>query len=149
MLENRFRLSDDDKNNIISSIDPMKAAVTYLFNSKEYYDWVGVYILSGDELILGPFKGPPTPHTVIPLSKGICGAAVREKKIINLGDVWGDDRFIACSTTTRSELVVPVWRDEDVIAEIDVDSNMPSAFSKGDENLVQTIAELIVSHVRL
>ena len=149
MIENRFRLNDDDKDRILSSVNPMKAAVTFLFNKFDYYDWVGIYVLSGNELILGPFKGPPTPHTVIPLDKGICGAAVREKKIINLGDVWGDDRFIACSTTTRSELVVPIWRGDDVIAEIDVDSNMPSAFSKGDESLVTTITELIAEHVKL
>ncbi|MCK5396900.1 MAG: GAF domain-containing protein [Thermoplasmata archaeon] len=149
MLENRFRLSDDEKNSILSSVDPMKAAVTFLFNDKDYYDWVGIYILSGENLVLGPYKGPATPHTIIPLSKGICGAAVREKKIINLGDVWSDKRFIACSSTTRSELVVPIWRGDDVIAEIDVDSNMPSAFSKGDEALVTTISELIANHVRL
>jgi len=149
MLENRFRLRDDDKKSIVNSVDPMKAAVNYLFNDKDYYDWVGIYVVSGEELVLGPFKGPPTPHTVIQLSKGICGAAVREKKIINLGDVWGDDRFIACSTTTRSELVVPIWLEDNVIGEIDIDSNMPSAFSKGDENLVSKIAELIADHVKL
>lgn len=149
MLENRFRLRDGDRESILKSVDPMKAAVKYLFNDNDYYDWVGIYILSGDELILGPYKGPATPHTVIPLSKGICGAAIREKKIINLGDVWADKRFIACSSTTRSELVVPIWRNDEVIAEIDVDSNMPSAFSKGDEALVSTIAELIANHVRI
>ena len=74
---------------------------------------------------------------------------MREQKIINLGDVWGDDRFIACSTTTRSELVVPIWLGEKIIGEIDIDSNMPSAFSRLDEELVKDIAELIAEHVKL
>ena len=149
MKENTFDFSDEDKARIMNSINPMKAAVNYLFTLKEYYDWVGIYVRSGDELILGPFKGPPTPHTVIPIEKGICGAAVREERTINLGDVWGDDRFIACSTTTRSELVVPIWLDDEVIAEIDIDSNMPRAFSKGDETLVEAVAQLIAPKITL
>jgi len=143
------KLEDDDKKSIMASIDPVKAAVTYLFNTKKYYDWVGVYIRDNDDLVLGPFKGPPTPHTRIPINLGICGAAVRERRIINLGDVWGDDRFIACSTTTRSELVVPIWIGEEIIGEIDIDSNMPSAFSRMDEELVRDVAELIAGHVKL
>lgn len=142
-------LGEADKKSIMSSIDPVKAAVSFLFKIKEYYNWVGVYVLDKDELVLGPFKGPPTPHTRIPINKGICGAAVREQKIINLGDVWGDDRFIACSTTTRSELVVPIWLGDKIIGEIDIDSNMPSAFSKLDEELVKDIAELIAKHIKL
>ncbi len=149
MAEDDITLDEDVKSNILSSVDPLKAAVHYLFSSKDYYDWVGIYILSGDELVLGPFKGPPTQHVRIPIDKGICGAAVREQRTINLPDVWKDDRFIACSTTTRSELIVPIWHEEDVIAEIDIDSNTPSAFSKYDEITVKLIGELISSHVSL
>jgi putative methionine-R-sulfoxide reductase with GAF domain len=143
------KLGKEDRESIMSSIDPVKAAVIFLFNVKKYYDWVGVYVLDNDTLVLGPYKGPPTPHTRIPVNKGICGAAVREQRIINLGDVWGDDRFIACSTTTRSELVVPIWLGDKIIGEIDIDSNMPSAFSKLDEVLVKDIAELIAGHIKL
>jgi len=141
-------LSDVWRNKIIGSIDQSKAAVSYLFTNFDYYDWVGIYVVSGDELVLGPFRGPPTEHTRIPIAKGICGAAVREEKVINLPDVWADDRFIACSTTTRSELVVPIWLDNKVIAEIDIDSNTPNAFSKYDESLVEEIAVLISPYIK-
>jgi len=141
-------MSEEEKARIMRSVNPIKAAIDYLFNSNEFYDWVGIYVLCTDELRLGPFRGPPTPHEVIPLNKGICGAAVSEKRTINLADVRTDDRFIACSTTTRSELVVPVWFDGDVIAEIDIDSNMPSAFSPFDERMVEYVAKLIASKVK-
>lgn len=140
-------LEDDIQNKIIRSIDPSKAAVQYLFDKFDYYDWVGIYVLCENELVLGPYRGPPTPHTRIPVDKGICGAAVREERLINLADVWSDERFIACSTTTRSELVVPIWLDDKVVAEIDIDSNTPSAFSKRDEVIVEKVAELISPYI--
>lgn len=143
-----FEMSEEEKTRILKSVSPMKAAVDYLFNSSEFYDWVGIYVLCTDELRLGPFRGPPTPHVVIPLNLGICGAAVSERRTINLADVRTDDRFIACSTTTRSELVVPIWHEDDVIAEIDIDSNMPSAFSPFDEKMVECVAELIAPAVK-
>lgn len=132
---------------IKASNDPPRSAVRYLYKGNEDYDWVGIYVLIGDELVIGPFLGPPTPHTRIDISKGICGAAVREERIINLPDVWADDRFIACSTTTRSELVVPIWHENKIVAEIDIDSNRPAVFSKKDEILVDRIARLIAPYI--
>jgi putative methionine-R-sulfoxide reductase with GAF domain len=148
MTEESITVLDERvKRSIMSSVDPLKAAVIYLFNLKDYYDWVGIYIVSGKELVLGPFMGPPTQHTRILIEKGICGAAVREQRTINLPDVWADKRFIACSTTTRSEMVVPIWFEGKVVGEIDIDSNTPSAFSKDDEVLVRLVGELITAHV--
>ena len=141
-------LDEECRNKIINSINQSKAAVNFLYNTFDYYDWVGIYVLTGDELVLGPFCGPATPHVRIPIDKGICGAAVREEKVINLPDVWSDKRFIACSTTTRSELVVPIWQFGKVIAEIDIDSNRPNAFSKNDEILVEEMAELIAPYIQ-
>ncbi|KYK29265.1 MAG: hypothetical protein AYK23_05235 [Candidatus Proteinoplasmatales archaeon SG8-5] len=146
--EEIFEMTDELRTKILGSIDPMKAVVDHLFSSNERFDWVGIYLLCTDELRLGPFRGPPTPHEVIPLNKGICGAAVTERRTINLPDVRADDRFIACSTSTRSELVVPIWHDGDPIAEIDIDSNTPSAFSPFDEQMVEALAELIAPLVK-
>ena len=146
--EETFSLSEEDRVKLLSSVNPMKAVVDYLFSKHDHYDWVGIYLLCSDELRLGPFKGPPTPHEVIPLNKGICGAAVTERRTINLPDVRADDRFIACSATTRSELVVPIWFEGEPIAEIDIDSNTPSAFSPYDEQMVECLAELIAPIVK-
>ncbi len=148
MEESDVYFSSETERQILSSTNPPKAAVSYLANLKKHYDWVGIYVLCGDELHLGPFVGQPTPHIVIPISKGICGAAVREERTINLPDVWSDDRFIACSTTTRSELVVPIWHENKIVGQIDIDSNMPAAFSKADEVIVENITKLIGPHVQ-
>ena len=75
---------------------------------KPGYTWVGIYLLDGDELVLGPFVGKPSPHTRIPLGRGICGAAATEKATIIVDDVNADPRYLACSLETKSEIVVPI-----------------------------------------
>ena len=74
------------------------------------YSWVGIYLLDGNELVLGPFVGKPSPHTRIPLGRGICGAAAAEKATIIVDDVNADPRYLACSIETKSEIVVPIMR---------------------------------------
>ena len=74
------------------------------------YTWVGIYLLDGNELVLGPFVGKPSPHTRIPLGRGICGAAATEKATIIVDDVNADPRYLACSIETQSEIVVPIMR---------------------------------------
>ena len=132
---------------ISHSNDPLQTAVAYLFNNNEHYHWVGIYIVKGDMLELGPYKGPPTEHVRIPINDGICGAAVREQKAINIPDVRQDSRFIACSISTRAELVVPIWHDGKVVGEIDIDSDEPSAFSTSDEGMVRKVAETLGRYI--
>jgi L-methionine (R)-S-oxide reductase len=105
-----------------------------------HYDWVGVYVLEGNELVLGPFSGRPSPHTRIPLGRGICGAAAAEKATIVVDDVHADPRYLACSPDTRSEIVVPIMRGNDVLGEIDVDSDRPAAFGETDRRLLEAVA---------
>ena len=97
----------------------------------------------GDELVLGPYLGKPSPHTRIPLGRGICGAAATEKATIVVDDVNSDPRYLACSVETRSEIVVPVIRDAQVLAEIDIDSDMPAAFGEQDRRLVEAAAAML------
>jgi GAF domain-containing protein len=108
-----------------------------------YYSWVGIYQLSGNELVLGPFLGKPSPHTRIPLGRGICGAAASAKATIIVDDVNSDPRYLACSLETQSEIVVPVMRGSEVLAEIDIDSNTPAAFGQRDRQLLQAVAALL------
>ena len=77
------------------------------------YSWVGIYLLDDDELVLGPFLGKPSPHTRIPLGRGICGAAASEKASIIVDDVNADPRYLACSIETRSEIVVRMLTHDD------------------------------------
>jgi L-methionine (R)-S-oxide reductase len=107
------------------------------------YTWVGIYLLEGDELVLGPFLGKPSPHTRIPLGQGICGAAATEKATLIVDDVNADPRYLACSIETQSEIVVPIMHGERVLGEIDIDSDRLAAFGAADRELLEGVAALI------
>lgn len=107
------------------------------------YTWVGIYRLFGNELVLGPFRGRPSPHTHIPLGRGICGAAAAEKTTIIVDDVNADPRYLACSLETRSEIVVPIMRGCEVLGEIDIDSDRPSAFGAEDKRMLEVVAAVL------
>ena len=121
----------------------MTQTVRLLKDAIPYYSWVGIYLLDGDELVLGPFLGKPSPHTRIPLGNGICGAAAREQATIVVDDVNADPRYLACSIETRSEIVVPIMEDGQVLGEIDIDSDTPAAFGDADRRLLEQVAALL------
>lgn len=120
-------------------------AVEILKARMPVYTWVGIYLLEGDELVLGPFLGKPSPHVRIPLNRGICGAAASEKATVVVDDVQADPRYLACSIETRSEIVVPIMRGDAVFGEIDIDSDRPSAFGPDDRALVEGAAALLAA----
>lgn len=130
----------------------MERAVTALRSGSPYYSWVGIYLLHDNELVLGPYLGEPSPHTRIPLDRGICGAAASQKHTIIVDDVNNDPRYLACSLKTRSEIVVPIMNGDTVLGEIDVDSDQPAAFGDSDrrllEDLAAILAEKLTSHAR-
>jgi GAF domain-containing protein len=119
--------------------------VALLQRERPHYTWVGVYLLEGEELVLGPFVGKPTPHTRIPLNKGICGAAASSGKTLIVDDVQADPRYLACSLETRSEIVVPIVRAGRVLGEIDIDSDAPAAFTEEDRRLLEAVAEILAT----
>jgi L-methionine (R)-S-oxide reductase len=121
----------------------MKQVVQLLKDAIPHYSWVGIYLLDGDELVLGPFLGKPSPHTRIPLGRGICGAAATEKATIVVDDVNADPRYLACSIETKSEIVVPIMNGSEVLGEIDIDSDQPAAFGQADRDLLEQIAPLL------
>ena len=125
----------------------MQATVSTLKNQMPEYSWVGVYLLDGNELVLGPYVGKPSPHSRIPLGRGICGAAAAEKATIIVDDVNTDSRYLACSPDTRSEIVVPIMRGSDVLGEIDVDSDRPAAFGQADRRLLESVAALLAARI--
>ena len=120
----------------------MQAAVALLKEQPDY-SWVGIYLLDGNELVLGPFLGKPSPHTRIPLGRGICGAAATEKQTIIVDDVNADPRYLACSVDTKSEIVAPILLDGVVLGEIDIDSDKPAAFGDQDRKLVEAVAAML------
>jgi len=126
--------------------DPRRAlqhVVDILKREVQHYTWVGIYLLEGEELVLGPFLGKPSPHTRIPIGQGICGAAARERDTIIVDDVNADSRYLACSLETKSEIVVPIMSGERVLGEIDIDSDQPAAFGAEDRRLLESVASLL------
>jgi L-methionine (R)-S-oxide reductase len=121
----------------------MQQAVRLLKDAVPHYSWVGIYLIDGEELVLGPFLGKPSPHTRIPLGRGICGAAATEKQTIIVDDVNADPRYLACSIETKSEIVVPIMNGSEVLGEIDIDSDQPAAFGAADRALLEQVAPLL------
>jgi L-methionine (R)-S-oxide reductase len=125
----------------------MTQTVRLLKDGVPDYTWVGIYVVDGEELVLGPFLGKPSPHTRIPIGRGICGAAAAEKATIVVDDVNADPRYLACSIETKSEIVVPIIQDGQVFGEIDIDSDRPAAFGTRDLALLEPIAVLLAERL--
>ena len=120
--------------------------VQLLKDNSPLYDWVGIYNLeSNEELVLGPFLGKPSPHARIKGGAGICGAAVREENTIIIDDVNSDPRYLACSLETKSEIVVPIFKDGIVVGELDIDSHTPAAFTGQDRGFLEEICEILAA----
>jgi L-methionine (R)-S-oxide reductase len=129
------------------AVAAMTDAVALLKARMPHYSWVGVYVLEGDTLVLGPYLGKPSPHTRIPLNRGICGAAASQQRTIVVDDVHADPRYLACSLETKSEIVVPIMDGPTVLGEIDIDSDQPAAFGPADRALLEAVARALASRL--
>tara|TARA_R110001583_G_scaffold7533_4_gene37198 strand:- start:516 stop:974 length:459 start_codon:yes stop_codon:yes gene_type:complete len=112
-----------------------------------YYNWVGFYFRNGnkEELILGPYVGAPTDHTIIPFGKGICGQVAVSNKNFVVPDVSAQDNYIACSITVKAEIVIPVFVDGKNMGQIDIDSNTPNPFTEADERFLEFVCENVAT----
>ena len=104
--------------------------------------WTGFYIVKGEELVLGPFQGPVA-CSRIPFGRGVCGAAWKRKESIVVPDVEKFPGHIACSSLSRSEIVVPIFREGKVVAVLDIDSKDLNAFDETDRESLEKITGLI------
>ena len=112
-----------------------------------HYDWVGFYFKNGakEELILGPYSGAPTDHTIIPFGKGICGQVAVSNENFIVPDVRAQDNYIACSITVKSEIVIPIFKAGENIGQIDIDSHTLDAFTDSDVQLLEGICKRLSS----
>lgn len=121
-------------------------AVELLHDRFGNYDWIGIYWIDGNgsDLVLGPWIGPEaTEHTRIAIGTGICGAAAASGQTEIIDDVEADPRYLACFSSTRSEIVVPIFDGTQVIGEIDIDGSDLAAFDETDRLFLEEIAALL------
>jgi L-methionine (R)-S-oxide reductase len=125
----------------------LRKVVAALHDRFEHYSWVGIYLVEADDLVLGPWKGPAaTEHVRIPIGQGICGAAAASARTEIVDDVNADERYLACFPSTRSEIVVPIAFEGQVVGEIDIDSDVPAAFGPADRTFLERVAVLVSPH---
>lgn len=115
-----------------------------LFQMMPDLNWAGFYIMRDGELVLGPFQGKPA-CVRISVGRGVCGAAVARRQSMLVEDVHAFPGHIACDAASRSELVVPLIRDGEVIGVIDLDSPHPSRFDSADQAGIERIAGIYLA----
>lgn len=113
-----------------------------LYGALKDVNWVGFYLLKGDQLVLGPFQGKPACYR-IPLNRGVCGAAAREERTVLVADVHQFENHIACDTASNSEIVVPVMLNGKLFAVLDVDSPRLARFNGDDQVGLEQIVGLL------
>lgn len=119
----------------------LERAVIALHDAHPKFHWTGIYELFADDVLrLGPFIGAPTDHVFIGVGQGVCGTAVAEKRNINVPDVSKVSNYLACSTATKSELVVLIRMGDTIFAQIDVDSHECNAFDPEAVTSVECVA---------
>ena len=144
--KNPSRLLDQAEALLAGYSDPVANAANLsalLFLALENVNWVGFYFLKNDRLLVGPFQGKPA-CVEIPLGKGVCGIAAASRKIQRVADVNAFEGHIACDIESRSEIVLPLIKDGELLGVLDIDSPVPDRFSREDEVMLTQLAELFV-----
>jgi len=118
--------------------------VATLHDRFPHYDWIGVYWVEGTDLVLGPWVGPEaTEHTRIPIGTGVCGAAAESGRTEIVPDVNADPRYLSCFASTKSEIVVPIFHEGEVVGEIDIDGSDLDAFDDTDARFLEEVAAFL------
>jgi L-methionine (R)-S-oxide reductase len=125
--------------------EKLQAICDVLESEVSHYDWVGFYFKNGDknELKLAQYTGEETEHTIIPFGKGICGQVALSNKNFVVQDVSEQENYISCGWKVKSEIVVPIFVNEENIGQIDIDSHTANIFNSDDEELLEFICRKV------
>lgn len=138
------RLYIEDAHSVFDHISNLSNIAALIYDYLDDINWAGFYLFDGEKLVLGPFQGEPA-CTRILLTRGVCGAAAREKKTLVVEDVEKFPGHIACSSASKSELVVPLLLDGNLLGVIDIDSPSVGRFSDREARLLEELSSF-VSH---
>lgn len=133
----------DLNDNLISNLSNFCAA---LKQTLDKISWVGFYFFDGEKLFLGPFQGKVA-CTNISIGKGVCGTAAKEKKTIVVTDVTKFHNHIFCDANSKSEIVIPIVKEDELIGVLDIDSTVINSFNKTDKKYLEKLCGYLANHI--
>jgi len=140
LLRKQVESLTEGESDLTANLANVAAAIQQTFQ----FWWTGFYLVRGEQLVLGPFQGPVA-CTRIPFGRGVCGTAWQRRETVVVPDVEAFPGHIACSSASRSEIVVPILRDGDVLGVLDIDSRELATFDDEDAAGLETIAARLSS----
>ncbi len=143
MSEIKKRLSSILESPTHNTEDKLQKICQLLDQEISYFNWTGFYFKNGDkeELILGPYVGAETDHTIIPFGKGICGQVAVSNETFVVPDVHDQDNYLSCSIDTKAEIVVPIIKNGENIGQIDIDSHTLDPFTSEDREMLEWLCD--------
>ena len=129
----------------------MRHVADELHEKMTRYNWVGFYLIDPTDpnyLVVGPFAGSFTPNARIPLGKGLCGAAAASGKVVVVDDVTKDPRYLPGSSMVKSEVVVPIFANKKVVAELDAESYFANTFLEDERKFVEACAQVVATRMK-
>ncbi|MBT4511479.1 MAG: GAF domain-containing protein [Chloroflexi bacterium] len=124
--------------------EALQEICTLLRSRVDHYDWVGIYLVKGERsLVLGPYDGAATEHTEIAFGQGICGQAAEREQTYVVQDVNKETNYLSCSVHVKSEIVVPVFKDGQVIGELDIDSHQLAPFTDQEREYLEKLCAMV------
>lgn len=143
MTELKQKLSSILGNSTDTTTEKLQKICTLLDQEIFYFNWTGFYFRNGkkEELVLGPYVGAETEHTLIPFGKGICGQVAVSGETFVVPDVTKENNYLSCSISTKSEIVVPIFKNGENIGQIDIDSHQIDPFTEEDVQLLEWLCE--------
>lgn len=129
--------------NVMANLSNASALLNQFFDR---INWVGFYMMEGNELVLGPFQGLPA-CIRIPVGRGVCGTSVAKKETIIVADVHAFPGHIACDAASQSEIVVPLLKNGEVIGVLDIDSPEKNRFQKEDQQGLEHLVSILMKHI--
>lgn len=143
LVQRQLQALVEDEPNQIANLSNAAALLNQFLDE---INWVGFYLMDGDELVLGPFQGLPA-CVRIPVGKGVCGTAVAEKQTMRVADVHQFPGHIACDAASNSEIVIPIIKDDKVMGVLDIDSPIKNRFDQEDENGLQEFVNILSRYI--
>ncbi|MGB2992630.1 MAG: GAF domain-containing protein [Paenisporosarcina sp.] len=129
--------------NVMANLSNASALLNQFFDR---INWVGFYMMDGNELVLGPFQGLPA-CIRIPIGRGVCGTTVAQKETIIVPDVHAFPGHIACDAASQSEIVVPLLKNGEVIGVLDIDSPEKNRFQEDDQQGLEHFVSILMKHI--